>query len=215
MKKILLVAVLTLVSAAAAGVAQANHSGPEDVATGRGETATSSTVGIVIPGGTIVSSCRRPPAPAGASCIQITTETASRFDFDARLSSQEASTPLGEPHGHMKLWFSETTTQQNFFSGFPTGPPSSFTRSFSATAEVTCLNVVNNRAALSGRVTRFEGTVPPQRGLLFNATDNTIARQQVAPDQFAGTLQPEALQVCPPPSADAPITKGDIVVEKN
>jgi hypothetical protein len=203
------------------GAAQAHHSGPEDVAKGRGEITDELARGILSFGGTPpFPNCTDPGAIAGASpgelCFQnITTQKVS-FDFDAVLSSQETSTPLGEPHGHMKLSFEFTETSQIFEDGAPIGPVITVSsQSYSATADVTCLTVLNNKATLSGRVTRFEGNVPLQRGLFFDVTDNTIARQQVAPDQFAGTLQPEALQVCPAPTSGTPITRGDILVEDN
>jgi hypothetical protein len=226
MRRIVLLVALGCAGAALfSGGALAHHSGPEDVATGRGQTAATVTTVTVngSPIGPTFDTCQEVADfffPPFSNCNEITVATASTFDFDARLSSQEASTPLGEPHGHMKLSSSTTTTTKFFFIIFgttlPTGqPPTTTTQSFEATADVMCLTVVNNRAAMSGRVTRYQGTAPPQRGLFFNATDNTIARTQVAPDQFAGTLQPEALQVCPAPSADAPITKGSILIEDN
>ena len=150
-----------------------------------------------------------------------------RFDFDAHVSSQEASDPLlAEPHGHMSIDFTQSTRVQvnqneqlcstpNVFC-FPFGDSDQTTsRTAKATADVLCLTVVNNRATIGGRVTRFEGSFTPTRGLLFNATDNTIARQQVTPDQFASAFVPEAPQVCPAPSADHPITQGNILVEMN
>lgn len=202
-----------------AGAGAANHSGPEDVAKGRGTQTDELVVGIV--GSLFFPSCTDPGAidvqeESGLVCFQNIRATSVSFDFDAQLSSQEASTPLGEPHGHMKMSFLFEVTSQTFDAGVPITPVRVFSsQSFSATADVTCLTVVNNKATLSGRVTRFEGNVPPQRGLFFDVTDNTIARQQVAPDQFAGALQPEALQVCPAPTSGSPITRGDILVEDN
>ena len=203
------------------GTAPANHSGPEDIAKGRGETAASSSaIALSSFGNTLFPgfTCGDPVIvqfyPAD-TCTQVTTSSSSAFDFDARLSGQEATTPLGEPHGQMKLSVSTTTTTQVFVAGVAQSPANSVSSSYTATAEVTCLLVVNNRAAISGRVTRFSGTGTPQRGLLFNATDNAIAGTQVAPDEFAGTFVPEPLQVCPAPGADAPITKGDILIEMN
>lgn len=200
------------------GAGAANHSGPEDAAKGRG-TMERTVVGVGF-SSIFGFSCLPQtfvPIVIGEVCIAVVTTTDATFDFDAVLSSQEASTPLGEPHGHMKLSFLQSQHVQAFGSGgVPVGAPGpTTTTSFTATADVTCLTVVNNKATLSGRVTRFQGSVPPQRGLFFDVTDNTIARQQVAPDQFAGTLQPEALQVCPAPMSGSPITQGDILVEDN
>ena len=221
MRRTAALAAVALSALTFSGTALANHSGPEDIAKGRGETAASSSAIVLsslgntsFPGFT----CTEPLIAFNFpfdTCTQTTTSSASAFDFDARLSGQEATTPLGESHGQMKLAVSTTTTTQVFVAGVAQSPANSVSSSFTATAEVTCLLVVNNRAAISGRVTRFSGTGTPQRGLLFNATDNTIAGTQVAPDEFAGTLVPEALQVCPAPGADAPITKGDILVEMN
>ncbi len=220
MRKAAALVAVAIAVLAFSGTALAHHSGPEDIAKGRGETSASSTsIFLSSIGGPFQGfTCTEPFIVQNFPfefCTQTTFSSANTFDFDARLSGQEATTPLGEPHGQMKLSFSSSTTNQNFIGGVAQGPANTVSQSFAATAEVTCLLVVNNRAVLSGRVTRFEGTVPPQRGLLFNATDNTIAGQQVTPDQFAGALQPEALQACPPPGADAPITEGDILIEKN
>src|SRR5687767_10707935 len=200
MRRMLLLAAVGVAGAALfSGGAAAHHSGPEDVAIGRGETtATTTTIQLPVelPGQTFTGfTCTDPGiAPFFVTCIQATTTTSSKFDFDAKLSGQEALTSLGEPHGHMKLDSSTTTTTQTFQFGTPTGAATTVSQSFVAAADVMCLRVVNNRAVMSGRVTRFSGTAPPQRGLLFNATDNTIAGIQLAPDEWAGSLQPEALQ---------------------
>jgi hypothetical protein len=53
------------------------------------------------------------------------------------------------------------------------------------------------------------------RGLLFNVTDNTIAGLQPAPDQFSAAYLADAPQECPAPSADHPITSGDIFVDQS
>ena len=84
-----------------------------------------------------------------------------------------------------------------------------------ATADVTCLNVVHNRAAIGGHVVKFIGNFTPTRGLLFNCTDNTIARQHVAPDQFLGIFVTDVPQTCPVPGADAPITSVDVYVQQS
>jgi hypothetical protein len=124
------------------------------------------------------------------------------FDFDARLGPHEATDLFGEPHGHMHLKA----------VGFP--DPSTF--SLDVTADVTCLTVVGNRATIGGRITRLKSSlIDNRRGLLFTVTDNTIAGNQIAPDQFSGTRVLDVPQVCPPPGADTPIIEGDIVVEEN
>jgi len=208
------VAVACTAATILASGAAAHHSGPEDVAKGRGATevttsgSAASVTGVSCIPETFV------PVFFVEVCVQATTTTAQSFDFDAVLSSQEASTPLGEPHGHMKLSVSRTQTVRTG-TAFTPITETTTTDQFTATADVTCLTVVNNKATLSGRVTKFQGNIPPQRGLFFDVTDNTIARQQVAPDQFAGTLHAEALQACPAPTSGAPITKGDILVEDN
>lgn len=89
------------------------------------------------------------------------------------------------------------------------------TQTATATADVTCLNTVQNRATVGGHVTKFSGNFTPTRGLLFNGTDNTIAGQQVAPDQFARAFMTDVPVVCPPPSADHPITSGDVYVQQS
>ena len=93
--------------------------------------------------------------------------------------------------------------------------PSTVTEQATATADVTCLNVVQNRAAIGGHVVKFNGDFTPTRGLLFNATDNTVARQQTAPDRFRGTFVTDVPQTCPPPGADSPITSGDVYVDQS
>ena len=215
-RTLLLVALGCAGAALFSGGAAANHSGPEDVAIGRGETTATTTAAefpVEIPGVTFPGiNCA--DFPGFAVCIQTTTTASNTFDFDAKLSSQEVFSG-GEPHGHMKLASTTETTTQTFNFGTPTGTAATVTQSFVATAEVTCLRVVNNRAVLSGQVTRYSGDGLPQRGMLFNATDNTIAGIQLAPDEWAGSLQPEALQFCPTPGVDAPITKGSILIEDN
>lgn len=152
-----------------------------------------------------------------------TTTTAETFVFDSRLTTEEAEDViLAEPHGHMRIDYQQTTARTSQFN-LPPGctlitpipPNQTISRSATASADVTCLTIVNNRATIGGRVTRFEGDFTPTRGLLFNATDNTIAKQQVAPDQFAAAFVAEAPQVCPAPTADHPITDGDILVEES
>jgi hypothetical protein len=161
-------------------------------------------------------------------CATITTRiqqtTRERFSFSARQADPELGA-LPEPHGSMTVdfAFSRTVTVTvsdpagicNIFVVCP--PPSSTTTSQNATASanVTCLTVVNNRAVIGGRVTKFDGDFVPTRGLVFNATDNTIAKQQVAADQFAAAFAAEAPQVCPAPTADKPITAGGVTVEQH
>ena len=89
-------------------------------------------------------------------------------------------------------------------AGRPTFGANTASKNAVATANVTCLNVVNNTAAIGGHVTKFSGDFPPTAGLLFNGTDNTVARQQVAPDLFDGAFVDQAPQVCPAPSGGLP-----------
>jgi hypothetical protein len=211
------------VAALFSGAALAHHSGPENVATGRGAAEATSTNSTPIFGIDCSSIFFCNTVQVGTTTT--TTTTSETFDFDASVSSQEATDPLlAEPHGHMKVDLSTTTRRTvtrsqicanpNVF-GCPTPSDTSTTQTAVATADVLCLTVVNNRATIGGRVTRFEGNFPPTRGLLVNATDNTIAGQQVTPDRFSAAFVPEAPQVCPAPSADHPITSGDIFVEMN
>jgi hypothetical protein len=99
--------------------------------------------------------------------------------------------------------------------GCPAVGSSTTTKQATATADVTCLNVVQNRAAIGGHVVKFNGDFTPTRGLLFNATDNTVARNQVAPDQFMGTFVTDVPPTCPAPGADSPITSGDVYVQQS
>ena len=89
------------------------------------------------------------------------------------------------------------------------------TKQATATADVTCLDVDQNRAAIGGHVVKFSGDFTPTRGMLFNATDNTVARQQTAPDEFIGTFVNDVPETCPPPGADSPITSGDVYVDQS
>lgn len=208
-KLFVLVGMIFTAALAASGVAHANHSGPEHIAKGTGATEHTISLGNAsISGVTCIAETFVPSFPGDVCVVHTVITTAVSFDFDARVSSHEAGSPLGEPHGHMKLSVSMTRTDVGTGTTTTTG-------FYRATADVTCLTVVNNKATLSGRVTRFEGSVPPQRGLFFDVTDNTVARQQVAPDQFAGGQQPEALQACPAPTSGGPITEGNIIVEQN
>lgn len=204
-------AVLVTALALGAVPALANHSGAEHIAKGRGATDLTNTQSATQLNCDFVF--------IGACAAVTTTTTTSggeQFSFSAR------STSTGEPHGSMRIDFTRTTRVLvtvsdpfficNVFVFCPAPSDTTTSQSAVATADVTCLSVVNNRATVGGRVTKFDGTFPPTRGLVFNATDNTIARQQVAPDRFVSAFAPEAPQVCPPPSADRDVTSGDVLV---
>ena len=205
-----------LATGACAGSALATHGGAEHRATGSGAAAARFFVQTPI-----FAQCFFGLQQVGLTTT--TTDTAERFSFNARLTTEEAEDlVLSEPHGQMRLELAQTVTTSSSLSVpfgcflvTPVPPNQTVTRNATATADVTCLTVVNNRAAIGGRVTRFDGDFPPTRGLLFNATDNTIANQQVVSDQFSGAFIAEAPQVCPAPSADHPITEGDIVVAQS
>jgi hypothetical protein len=124
-----------------------------------------------------------------------TTVSARSFDFNARLSDQQAGELFGEPHGRMHLEADDGL--------------------FTIDADVTCLTIVGNQAVVGGRVTQSEGIA--SRGIIFFVTDNTLSTgDQIVPDGWFATLVPESPQVCPPPSTfSIPLMSGDIVVEQN
>lgn len=224
MHRLFALATAAVVAAALAGNAYATHGGAEHRAVGHGATDVDETTST-----TLSSFCI--DLFTGAGSIQPTTTVTTRtqvaeaFDFDSRLTTEEAEDILlSEPHGHMRLEYAETVTTTVAFNPpagqfclpAPNTPPTgTTTRSATATADVTCLTVVGHRAAIGGRVTRWEGDFPPSRGLLFNATDNTVAREQLAPDQFAASFVAEAPQACPAPSADHPFTEGDVSIHES
>ncbi len=227
-----LIAAATLAAALSIGAGQAfagNHSGPEAYTKGTGEAGFSSVTSSTPIYGLV---CRPPFYFCFLEQVGSTTVTTAQkesFDFDAKAGPQ-ALTPLDPtdgPHGTMKVSIESTNTTavtpgpvcsdpSIAVSGCPiasstVGP----TVTSTATAEVTCLQVVNNRAAIGGHVIRYDGTAAPTRGLLFNVTDNTIAGLQPAPDQFSAAFVADAPQVCPAPTADHPITKGDVYVDQS
>lgn len=215
MRRSLAALVAAICTAVGAESASAFHGSHEFIATGQGTTDVSSD-----------TTTQQQPCFIGL-CATITTRveesTREEFRFSARVQEPEVGITV-EPHGSMTIdfTFSRTTTVTvidplglcNVFFFCPTPGVTSVNQTAKASADVTCMRVVNNRAVLGGRVSRFQGNFVATRGLLFNATDNTIARQQVAPDQFASSFVAEAPQLCPLPTADKPIESGDITVEQ-
>ena len=235
MKRVLaLVSCIAAVIAFSSGPAHAGgHSGPEALAKGDGEVSSTATQNQPI---------TRQICDTSGFCYgefpvvtRVTvTETEESFDFSARLGPKSSTLdPTSGAYGSMKLDYTSTVTTSvvadptyhqfcnpgGFFyvpGGCPAlSGPSTVTEQATATAEVTCLNVVQNRAAIGGHVVKFSGDFTPTRGLLFNATDNTIARQQVAPDEFLGTFVTDVPQTCPAPGADSPITSGDVYIKQS
>ncbi len=231
MKRLIAAAALAAALSVGAGQALAgNQSGPEQNTKGTGEAAFNGVTSITPIYGLVcdVSFFFCGTVPIGQTTV--TTRTAETFSFAAKSGPHELTPldPTDGPQGTMKLSLEtqNTTTvtrdsvcsNPNFVVLTPCPVPSTTvgpTLMSTATAEVTCLWVVNNRAAIGGHVTRFEGTALPSRGLLFNVTDNTIAGLQPAPDQFSAAYLTDAPQECPAPSADHPITKGDIYVDQS
>lgn len=227
MKRLFVVlASLTAVLALAAGEAAAgNHSGPEAYAKGTGSTASTATTT------TPIIACVIIIQPFGCFLGQVgqtttTTSTSEDFDFSAKAGPQTLTPldPTNGPFGTMRLAYHQTvtvtTTQTSSCTpspGLPCPIPGSTTTQKNAdvTAEVTCLNVVNNTAAIGGHVIKFSGDFTPTRGLLFNGVDNTVAGQQVSPDLFDGAFVADAPQVCPVPSGGHPITSGDVYVDQS
>ncbi len=211
----------------------ARHSGPESLAKGDGAV-TSTSTGTPTP--VYRELCERASnfcsGPYLVATETKTTKTEESFDFSAKLGPKASSLdPTSGAFGSMKLAYKSTVTTtvvadsfyyqfcdgNGFYApqGCPAAGTSTSTKQATATADVTCLNVVNNHAAIGGHVVKFSGDFTPTRGMLFNATDNTVARQQPAPDQFMGTFVTDAPQTCPPPGADSPITSGDVYVDQS
>lgn len=234
MKRVLvLVSCMVAVIAFSSGPASAgSHSGPEALAKGDGEVSSTSTENQPI----MRQICDTTNFCYGefpvATRVTV-TETEESFDFSAKLGPKFSTLdPTSGAIGSMKLDYTSTATTSvvagsyyqfcnpgGFFyvpGGCPAlSGPSTVTEQATATADVTCLNVVQNRAAIGGHVVKFSGDFTPTRGLLFNATDNTVARQQVAPDEFLGTFVTDVPQTCPVPGADSPITSGDVYVKQS
>jgi len=204
------------------------QSGPEQLAKGRGAVETTQTT---------LTFVGREVCFAGTcffltvATVTVTTEISQEFDFDARLGPHESSLLIGEgPSGRIRLTYDVTTTtvvavtEIDFCTfpgvvvvgGCPTFGTTTTNESAIATATVTCLTVVQNRAAIGGHVTKFEGNFPPTRGILLNVTDNTVARQQVGgEDRFLAAFVPDVPYVCPAPVDGHPITDGDIYVDQS
>jgi hypothetical protein len=235
MKRLIVVAaaVAALLSLGAGQAVAGNHSGPEALAKGTGAAnvgPTTTTTAINRQICDIFSFCFG-EFPVAQTVVE--TTTSETFDFDAH-SGPQTLTPLDPtdgPQGTMKLTYSSTTTTSvvagpfyfvcsdpNFvvIGGCPTlVPPTTVTKNAQVTAEVTCLRVVNNTAAIGGHVTRFSGDFTPTRGLLFNGVDNTVAGQQVGPDLFDAAFVADAPQECPAPSGGHPIDSGDVYVDQS
>lgn len=245
MKRIFVVGCSAILMAVVIGLAPAQaarHSGPESLAKGDGQVSTSQTQSTPI-SGTFCHLVTLFPGVTFLECFpvevvrQVTvTETAQSFSFSAKLGPNTSTTdPTDGAFGKMNLTTSTSVTgsvvagQYYGYCGAAQGDPNGYiqgscpqlsgpstsTQQSKATADVTCLNVVQNRAAVGGHVVKYSGDNPPTRGLLFNATDNTVARQQTAPDQFLGTMVADVPQSCPAPGVDAPITSGDILVDQS
>jgi hypothetical protein len=227
MKRLIVVAaaMAALLSLGAGQAVAGNHSGPEALAKGTGAVTVVTSVSTPIFGCIIAigGSCFI-PGQVGTSTTE--TTTTEQFDFDAKAGPQTLTPldPTDGPYGHMHLTYQQTgAIDVTVFScmpvsGFPCPSPSHTVlpaKNADVTADVTCLQVVNNTAAIGGHVTKFAGDFPPTRGLLFNGTDNTIAGQQTAPDLFDGAFVVDAPQTCPPPSGGHPITSGDVYVDQS
>jgi hypothetical protein len=235
MKRLIVVAAVmaALFSLGAGQAVAGNHSGPEALAKGTGAVnagPTTTTTAINRQICDIFSFCYG-ELPVAQTVVE--TTTSETFNFDAH-SGPQTLTPLDPtdgPQGTMKLTYSSTTTTSvvagpyyfictdpSFIviGGCPTlAPPTTVTQNAQVTAEVTCLQVVNNTAAIGGHVTRFSGDFTPTRGLLFNGVDNTVAGNQVVPDLFDAAFVADAPQECPAPSGGHPIDSGDVYVDQS
>lgn len=243
MKRVIVVfSIIFLAVVVAMAPAQAaSHSGPESLAKGDGQVSTSQTQNTPIYRtfcetlyiiGIPYLNC----FPVEVARQVTVTETAQSFSFTAKLGPKTSTLdPTDGAFGKMNLttttsvttsvvagaYYAYCSRPQGDPSGFIQGtcpqlsPPSTSTQQDKATADVTCLNVVQNRATVGGHVVKFSGDNAPNRGLLFNATDNTVAQEQTAPDRFLGTFATDVPQTCPAPGADAPITSGDVYVKQD
>src|SRR4051812_42525714 len=124
-----------------------NHSGPEALAKGTGQTAFVSTSAVPIFGctATLFGICVS-VQPVGQTVT--TTSTSESFDFDSKLGPNSTLDPSDGAYGHMRLTYQSQTTVSvqafgNCIPGFsPCPTPSSTTgpvQSAEATADVTCL----------------------------------------------------------------------------
>jgi hypothetical protein len=235
MKRLIVVAatVAALLSLGAGQAVAGNHSGPEAYTKGTGSvTAQNSTAtaitgcngAVFLPGiGLVCTSF----GPVGQD--RTTTNTSEDFDFSAKAGPQTLTPldPTNGPFGTMRLSFHETSSMDrivfgncipNALGSVPCPSPSHTDlpgRNADVTAEVTCLQVVNNTAAIGGHVIKFSGDFPPTRGLLFNGVDNTVAGQQVGFDLFDSAFLADAPQECPVASGGHPITSGDVYVDQS
>ena len=224
--------VLAVLALGAGPALAASHSGPEALAKGDGAVTASSTQSTPI----LRQICDVTGYCYGeypvANTVNVTT-TEESFDFSAKRGPKTTADDTTDgAFGTMKLTYRSTITtsvvadtyyqfcNDGYFYAIPacpalSGPTPAGEQTATATAEVTCLNVVQNHASIGGHVVKFSGDFTPTRGMLFNATDNTIAKQQTAPDEFLGTFVTDVPATCPPPGADAPITSGDVYVKQD
>ena len=230
--KRLIVGAATVAALLSLGAGQAlagNHSGPEALAKGTGAVSVTEAPYQSITGCVSVFDFGGQLLCVGygeVGRIVTTTSTQESFDFSAKAGPQTLTPidPTNGPFGTMRLTFHQTSSVDtvaygncipNAIGSVPCPSPSHTdlaAKNADVTAEVTCLNVVNNTAAIGGHVIKFSGDFTPTRGLLFNGVDNTVARQQVGPDLFDSAFVADAPQVCPAPSGGHPITSGDIYV---
>ena len=231
------IAVLVLMAMFAAGtmpVLAGRQSGPEQLAKGRGAIE-STTTETYYPVSTICYAGTEPPFCPNfdiVATITTTTHVRQTFDFDARQGPQDSSLdPADGPSGRIKLTQETTTTVvtaltgpgENFcnredlfvLEGCPEPGTITTTETITATANVTCLTVVQNRAAIGGHVIRWSGETPPTRGVLLNVTDNTVARQQLTQDRFVAAYTADVPYTCPAPVEAPYITEGDIYVDQS
>jgi hypothetical protein len=234
MKRLIVVAaaMAALLSLGAGQALAGNHSGPEALAKGTGAVTVTEA-----PSQSITGCVSAFDFGFGLLCVgygevgrtTATTTTQESFDFSAKSGPQSLTPidPTDGPYGTMRLTFHQTSSIDTVVygncianaAGSTPCPSPSHTdlaaKNADVTADVTCLNVVNNTAAIGGHVTKFSGDFPPTRGLLFNGVDNTVAKQQVGPDLFDSAFVADAPQVCPAPSGGHPITSGDVYVDQS
>jgi len=231
MKRLIVVAaaMAALLSLGAGQAFAGNHSGPEANTKGTGALTSMASSSVPIIGCTLVS-------PFFGFCLSFgpvgetrtSTTTSEEFDYAAKAGPQTLTPldPTDGPFGTLRLTYHQTGAIDTIVYGncvpsmsTPPCPTPSHTnlaaKNADVTAEVTCLQVLNNQAAIGGHVTRFSGDFTPTRGLLFNGTDNTVAGQQPTADLFDASFLADAPQECPVPTPGHPITSGDIYVDQS
>src|SRR6478672_13785596 len=176
MKRLIVVAAATaaLLSLGAGQAVAGNHSGPEALAKGTGALTVTQA-----PYQSITGCVQAVDFGFGLFCVTYgevgriitTTRTEESFDFSAKSGPQSLTPvdPTDGPFGTMRLTMHQTASVDtvvfgncipNAFGSTPCPTPSHTdlaAKNADVTADVTCLNVVNNTASIGGHVIKFSG----------------------------------------------------------